>query len=86
MIRVPDQVRHAVEQRAEGHCEYCHAPQVILGYRLHVEHTIHRARDGANDLDNLALSCSTCNFAKGALTAGRDPASGARSPLFNPRS
>lgn len=86
MIRVPDQVRHAVEQRAEGHCEYCHAPQVILGYRLHVAHIIHRARDGANDLDNLALSCSTCNFAKGALTAGRDPASGVRSPLFNPRS
>lgn len=37
-------------------------------------------------MDNLALSCSTCNFAKGSLTDARDPASGRLAPLFNPRS
>lgn len=85
MVHVPERVRRAVEQRAAGRCEYCHAPQVILGYRLHVEHIIPRARGGANGLENLALSCSTCNFAKGSLIDAPDPAGGAHAALFNPR-
>ena len=57
----------------------------MLGYRLHVEHIIPTARGGTDALENLAASCGPCNFAKGAAMAGRDPATKARVPLFNPR-
>jgi hypothetical protein len=57
----------------------------MLGYRLHVEHIIPSARSGTDALDNLAASCAPCNFAKGAALVGRDPATKASVPLFNPR-
>lgn len=78
-------MRHAIERRAGGRCEYCQAPQQVFNGPLHVEHIVPLARGGAGDLTNLALSCSTCNLAKGAATSGSDPATGAVGPLFNPR-
>lgn len=74
-----------VVERAQERCEYCHAPQRMLGYRLHIEHILPTARGGTDALSNLAASCGPCNFAKGAALEGRDPTSGARVPLFNPR-
>jgi hypothetical protein len=85
MASVSEQVRRAVERRAGERCEYCRAPQRVAGYRFHVEHVVPRSHGGVDDLSNLALSCATCNFAKGAVILALDPDSGARVPLFNPR-
>ena len=85
MVTVPDSVRRAVERRAGGRCEYCRAPQQVFNAPLHVEHIIPRSRGGADDLANLALSCSACNLAKGTATSGIDPGSGETVRLFNPR-
>lgn len=85
MARVGERTRLMVEERARGRCEYCHAPQGMLGYRLHIEHIVPRARGGTNVFSNLASSCSPCNFAKGTAVESIDTASGARTPLLNPR-
>ena len=85
MARIPDTVRRAIERRAGERCEYCRAPQQVFNAPLHVEHIIPSSRGGADDPGNLALSCAACNFAKGAAIDGTDPATGATTPLFNPR-
>lgn len=77
--------RRAAEQRADGRCEYCRMHQELQGAAFHVEHTEPTARGGADDLDNLALACPTCNLKKGARVTGEDPATGMAAGLFNPR-
>ena len=85
MARVSERTRGDVERRAQGRCEYCRAPQQVAGYRFHVEHIVPRSRGGTDDLSNLALSCGTCNFAKGAALDASDPDGVTRVPLLNPR-
>ncbi|HET8630540.1 MAG TPA: HNH endonuclease [Thermomicrobiales bacterium] len=85
MAPVPEAVRSAIERRAGERCEYCRAPQRVFNGPLHVEHIVPRSRGGADDLANLALSCSACNLAKGAAVEGLDPETGAATPLFHPR-
>jgi hypothetical protein len=40
---------------------------------------------GVTELDNLALSCLTCNLRKGSDVASFDPITDSLTPLFNPR-
>jgi hypothetical protein len=53
--------------------------------RLHIEHIIPRAQNGATEEDNLWLSCSLCNGYKGDRITATDPDTGQTHPLFNPR-
>jgi len=53
--------------------------------RLEIEHIIPRAQGGSDDESNLWLACPICNRHKSDKTVGIDPRSGARAPLFNPR-
>ena len=78
-------LRASIEERAKGRCEYCQAPQRVCGYRFHLEHVVPVALGGSNTLSNRALACASCNLAKADKIRGRDPASGAEAPLFNPR-
>jgi hypothetical protein len=75
----------AVARRAGSRCEYCHAPQRAVGYRLEREHIIPITRGGATVLDNLALACRGCNLAKATLVDAVDPRTRRLAPLFNPR-
>lgn len=84
-MRVSDALRRFIEERAGDRCEYCRAPQQIVGAVFHIEHVNPTARGGTDDVDNLALSCSSCNLAKGAAISGLDPETGRRTRLFNPR-
>jgi hypothetical protein len=74
-----------VEKRAGRRCEYCHAPQRVSGYRFHVEHILPRTRRGPDTLNNRALACATCNFAKAGKAEGIDPVTGEKTALFHPR-
>jgi hypothetical protein len=74
-----------VARRAQHRCEYCHAPEVVFGYPLEVEHIVPRVAGGGSDAGNLALSCRACNAAKHARTFGVDPRTGRQVPLFHPR-
>jgi hypothetical protein len=49
---------------------------------MHVEHIIPNEGD---DLENLCLSCSSCNLSKATATSAADPETGAIVSLFNPR-
>lgn len=77
--------RAAIEQRANGRCEYCRAPQRICGYRFHIEHIVPRSRGGTDDPSNLALACGPCNLAKGSRTYASDPGTSHVVDLFHPR-
>jgi hypothetical protein len=50
-----------------------------------VDHVIPIAAGGSSEFANLALACIHCSLRKGARLKGRDPASGGRESLFNPR-
>jgi hypothetical protein len=71
-----------VHERAAYHCEYCQTAQRIIGQAMHVEHI---NPDGGDDLDNLCLSCPTCNLSKAKVTSAADPETGETTALFNPR-
>ena len=77
--------RRPVERRALGPCESCHAPQDISAYTFHVEHIIPSSRGGLDTHSNAALSCWSCNSAKGNHLTGTDPETGREEPLFHPR-
>jgi len=71
-----------VHQRAANRCEYCQTAQRVIGQAMHVEH-IHP--DGSDDLENLCLSCPSCNLSKARATSASDPATDEPVPLYNPR-
>jgi hypothetical protein len=73
-----------VAERAGWRCEYCLSPTAFSTQPFEVDHVLPRSKAGLTTLDNLALSCG-CNSYKGQRTRARDPLSGRRVPLFNPR-
>lgn len=76
------QTVHRVHERANYRCEYCQTCQRVCGQAMHVEHI---DPNGTNDLDNLCLSCPSCNLSKAKATFALDPTSGMAVRLFNPR-
>lgn len=83
--KIPAQIAAQVVRRAAGRCEYCHAPQIIIGQAFHIDHIIPRFKGGQSILENLCLACSHCNIAKSEQTADVDPRTGEKALLFNPR-
>lgn len=71
-----------VHERAHHCCEYCYTCQWVIGQAMHVDHIIPGAGDHP---DNLTLACATCNLSKSDATEALDPETGAKVPLFNPR-
>ena len=71
-----------VHERAAYRCEYCQTAQRIIGQAMHVEHI---NPDGGDDLENLCLSCPSCNLSKAKATSAPDPETEAMILLFNPR-
>jgi hypothetical protein len=71
-----------VHERADYCCEYCQTCQSIIGQAMHVEHI---DPNGNDQLDNLCLSCATCNMSKAKATTALDPESNTITSLFNPR-
>ena len=82
---VPASLRRLVFDRAQGACEYCLLPEMLTVSSHQVDHVIAEKHDGATDEDNLALSCSTCNYAKGSDIASVDSETGEIVRLYNPR-
>lgn len=85
MTTVPAEIAALVEARAAGRCEYCHAPQVLVGQVFHIDHVLPRAKGGKTTGENLCSACSHCNLAKRDCTSAVDPKTGKQVPLFDPR-
>jgi hypothetical protein len=83
--RVPRRLREHVARESGYRCGYCRTPQSIAGFRLTVEHIIPEAKGGDTVEQNLWLACHACNEFKGARVQGRDPVTGKRVRLWNPR-
>jgi hypothetical protein len=66
-------------------CEYClvHRDDSGLGYA--VDHVISVKHGGRTELDNLALSCASCNRRKGSDIGSIVPGTAKFVALFNPR-
>jgi hypothetical protein len=82
--RIPRRLRQQVAKRARWRCEYCLSPAAFSTQPFEVDHIVPRSKGGPTSLDNLALSCG-CNGYKAHRTRARDPLTGRRVGLFNPR-
>ena len=84
-IYIPVALRRHVRQRAQGRCEYCLLHQDDLALSHHIDHILPRKPGGHTVSSNLALACLDCNRRKGSDLSAIDAATGAITPLFNPR-
>jgi HNH endonuclease len=78
-------LRHTVEQRAKGRCEYCQSPAKYATQRFALEHIIPRSQGGGTSLENLALACQGCNNHKYNKIKSGDPVTNQLVELFHPR-
>ena len=82
---ISDALRARVCAQAGNRCGYCLARQEYVPWVLEVEHIIPKSKGGTDDEGNLWLACHSCNVFKSDRTHGRDPLTGRRVRLFNPR-
>jgi len=78
-------LRRTVSDRARTCCEYCLIPQSLALASHQVDHVIAEKHGGETIEENLALSCSLCNQAKGSDIASIDPKTGDTVRLYHPR-
>ena len=83
--KLTEALRAKIRAEAGDRCGYCLTRQAYLPWTLEIEHIIPIAKGGTDDENNLWLACHTCNLHKSDQTHGRDPLSGRRVRLFNPR-
>jgi hypothetical protein len=83
--RVPAELDRKVRAAAKNRCGYCLSPQHLVMARLEIEHILPCAHGGADDEENLWLSCPICNGHKSDKTCAADPDTGQIVLLFNPR-
>ena len=78
-------LRRQVIERAQNRCEYCliHQDDAVATHQI--DHVLAEKHGGSTTLENLAVSCMTCNIRKASDLSSVDPATGAIVPLFNPR-
>lgn len=77
--------RQYIALRADYRCEYCKKPEIISNFSFHIEHIIGRQHGGSDRIDNLAYSCSYCNWKKGPNIGTVLTEAGPIIQLFNPR-
>lgn len=85
MTYIPTELRHQVQERSGGCCEYCRLPDSGGTVAFHIEHIIAQSHGGFTVENNLAYSCSVCNHHKGPNIAAADPETGEPTFLFHPR-
>lgn len=84
MARIPKAFRQAVIAAAQGRYAYCLSPEQLMGVTFEIDHVIPRRAGGHTQLDNLCLSCPTCNRHKAQRLTAHDPRSGRSVMLFRP--
>ncbi len=78
-------LRRMVFERAGGNCEYCLIPESLALASHQVDHAISEKHGGETISENLALSCSFCNQAKGSDVGSIDAETGEYIRLYHPR-
>lgn len=84
-VRIPSELRAAIELEARRRCGYCLTTERIIGTPLEIDHIVPIALGGSNERSNLWLACSLCNAFKGDRIGGQDSETGRLTRLFDPR-
>ncbi|MGH8010701.1 MAG: HNH endonuclease [Candidatus Binatia bacterium] len=74
-----------MREQARDRCGYCQSSQQYILGSLEIDHIIPTAQGGDDEETNLWLACRMCNGFKGTQTHARDPVTGRRVRLFDPR-
>lgn len=82
---IPASLRREIRLAAGGRCAYCRSHEDLMGISFEIDHVIPLSEGGATALDNLCLSCPTCNRYKANKLTAIDPVTGQRTALFHPR-
>lgn len=78
-------LKQAIKIRAKYCCEYCLTPEYFSPDPFENDHIQPSSKDGDNDFENYAFSCSGCNGFKFNAIEAIDPASAQVVRLYNPR-
>jgi hypothetical protein len=84
-MTIPVALRAQVREIDNGLCAYCHTPEALTVTTFEVDHIVPVSQGGETSLDNLCLSCPSCNRHKGARQAVSDSQTGKSVPLYHPR-
>ena len=82
---ISSSLRAKIAEEARYRCGYCLMQQIAANWILEVEHIIPTALGGADDEENLWLSCTACNRYKSTQVKARDSRTERLVRLFNPR-
>ena len=66
-VYISPAIRKLVIARAGHRCEYCRILEYLSCYPYHVDHIIGIQHGGPNTPNNLAHTCSPCNWKKGQI-------------------
>jgi hypothetical protein len=83
-LRVSQELRALVAERAGSRCEYCLIHEEDAAFAHEVDHVLSRQHGGKTAPENLAYACMICNRFKGTNIGSVD-ALGGIVRLFNPR-
>jgi hypothetical protein len=84
-VSISAELRERVRAQADNRCGYCQSQQQYVLGLLEIEHIVPQACGGSDAEGNLWLACRFCNLYKASQTHARDPHTGRRVRLFNPR-
>ena len=85
MANISPKIKLLIRERAKHCCEYCKSPDSFSTELFSCEHILPKAKNGSDDIDNLAFACIGCNIFKSDKIKGKDSISGGVFSLFNPR-
>lgn len=83
-VYVSSRLQREVRDRFANCCAYCRTAEDLTVAIFEFEHIIPRSAGGQSDVNNLCLSCPTCNRFKSDRTTAVDPVTKQHVPLFDP--
>lgn len=86
MSKISVELDRRVRKDSKHRCCYCLTPQLLLSYKLEIEHILPLSKGGKSVKENLCLACRQCNLHKASKIFGFDVISGKRVRLFDPNS
>ena len=81
---VPVELQRAVRAHFADCCAYCRTLENLTVTTFEFEHILPLSAGGKTALENLCLSCPSCNRFKATRTVAPDPLTGQVVPLFHP--
>jgi hypothetical protein len=82
---VPKELRQKVAEQGRYRCGYCLTSELIVGYKMDIEHIIPETKGGLTVENNLWVCCKDCNVLKSSKTQAIDSITNEIVPLYNPR-